>query len=92
MAMFNFTLLLYFSLVLAVAASSNPNTFGIHRRGHADLGRLVKKRTPADILANEPSSQVPSTSAVAQTSPTSSVSAQTTSVAAASPSTVSPTF
>jgi len=90
MAIFKFTLLLYFSLVLAVAASSNPNTFGIHRRGHADLGRLVKKRTPADILANESSAQTASptqgTSAVAQTSPTNSASVQTTSVAAASPS------
>lgn len=94
MATFNFILLLNLSLVLAVAASSNPNTFGLHRRDHADLGRLVKKRTPAEILANQPAAQATQgTSAVAQTSPATSVSVQTTSVVASvSPSAVSPTF
>jgi len=95
MAVFNFTLLL--CLVLAVDASSNPNTFGRHRRDHADrLGRLLKKRTPADILGNQDvqgssagqTSQV--SSAVAQTTPANSVTASA--VTSVSASAVSPTY
>lgn len=96
MAVFNFTLLL--CLVLAVDASSNPNTFGLHRRDHADrLGRLLKKRTPADTLGNmaavqgqSSSAAQPSqvTSATAQTAPANSVTASAS--ASVSPSAVSP--
>lgn len=103
MAKFKLTLLLHVSLVLAFAASSNANTFGLHRRDHADLGRLVKKRTPLDVLGNQSPAQSPSTSpaaqstqgtsAVAQTTPANSISVQTTSeLASASASTVSFTF
>lgn len=98
MANFKFTLLLYVSLVVAVATPSNANSFGPHRRDHADLGRLLKKRTPAgvlDVLGSQPSAsgqQTPSTSpaaqptqassGVAQTTPANSASVQTTSVVA----------
>ncbi|KAH0838177.1 hypothetical protein J3R83DRAFT_6428 [Lanmaoa asiatica] len=103
MAKFNFTLLLYVSLVLAFAASSNASNFGPHRRDHADLGRLLKKRAPIDILGSQPSAQTPSTSPAAQstqatpssaqTTPVNSVSVQTTSEAAsASASAVSSTL
>ncbi|KAF8140404.1 hypothetical protein EV363DRAFT_1501341 [Boletus edulis] len=72
MATLSFILLLYLSFVLAVAAS---DTFG-HRRDHADLGRLVKKRSPLNLLG-QPAAQSSSSPVVQLTQPTSSV-AQTT--------------
>ncbi|KAF8445788.1 hypothetical protein L210DRAFT_3642126 [Boletus edulis BED1] len=73
MATLSFILLLYLSFVLAVAAS---DTFGHHRRDHADLGRLVKKRSPLNLLG-QPAAQSSSSPVVQLTQPTSSV-AQTT--------------
>lgn len=95
MAMIKFALILYLSLVLAVAASSNADAFGRHRRDHADLGRLVKKRTPLDVLGNEASpqgQQTPSVSSLpsqgssagAQTTPANSASVQSASAATTS--------
>jgi len=54
MATFRFGLLLYLSLALAVVAT---DTFSHHRRDHGDLARLVKKRSPLDILGNQPTPQ-----------------------------------
>lgn len=100
MATFSFTLLVYLSLALAVAASANPNTFGLHRRDHGDLARLVKKRTPVDLLGPSPQGQeTPSalqpsqgSSAAAQTSSANSVSSQGASPSSPSASAVSRVF
>lgn len=106
MAKFKFIFLFYVSLALVLAAPSNANTFSPHRRDHADLGRLLKKRAPVDVLGNQASAQgqqtpptsptaqsTQATSATAQTTPANSVSVQATSqIASASTSAVSSTL
>ena len=62
------------TLVLALAASSNADAFGPHRRDHANMARLVKKRSPDQATSSPPGS-----SAVSQTTPANSASVQPTS-------------
>ncbi|KAF9229115.1 hypothetical protein BS17DRAFT_4295 [Gyrodon lividus] len=47
MAKLSFTFVLCLLLVLTLAVSSNANSLDPHRRDHANLNRVIKKRAPA---------------------------------------------
>ncbi|KAF9244548.1 hypothetical protein BU15DRAFT_71523 [Melanogaster broomeanus] len=102
MAKLSFTLLLYLSLVLALAVSSNANSLNSHRRDHANLNRLIKKRAPVPqglggVFDGNPTAQAQSTSTPVATpntpspvQPTTTTPASVSSVPTTSPS-ASPT-
>ncbi|KAF5385285.1 hypothetical protein D9615_001385 [Tricholomella constricta] len=80
---FTLTLFVYIALVLALSASSNAH---IQQRGHANLKRLIKKRSPFPQDDGLPLGPVAGAGAAVPTFPVSSSSATSTSSVTSEPS------
>ncbi|KAH7929339.1 hypothetical protein BV22DRAFT_1102486 [Leucogyrophana mollusca] len=86
------TLLLYVSLVLALAVSADAKEFDSHRRDHVSLNRLIRKRAPdpqglTSIFSNSGQSNGPANGAGADPPPAPAASSSAADTKAATTST-----